>query len=177
MDVTLAVVTRPHGLKGAVFVELRTDVPEERFEPGTVVTTSSGRELTVERGWDHSGRWVVQFREVVDRDGAEELRGEHLVISVDGSDEEDAWYPQEIAGLDVVVADGQIVGQAVTIVHLPAQDAIEVKEPQGNIALIPLVAEIVLDVDLDRGVITIDPPGGLLAEYQHPDGPAVEVKP
>ncbi|HLR55604.1 MAG TPA: ribosome maturation factor RimM, partial [Actinomycetales bacterium] len=67
MQVVVAVITRPHGLKGDVALELRTDSPQERFIAGAAFQTSDGRQLTLRRGWQHSGRWLVAFREVADR--------------------------------------------------------------------------------------------------------------
>ena len=49
----VGVVVRPHGLRGELVVEVRTDSPQERFAPGTVLlrTSSDGSvtdPLTVE---------------------------------------------------------------------------------------------------------------------------------
>ena len=60
-----------HGLRGEVFVEPRTDEPERRFAPGAVLQTAGGT-LSVAASRTHSGRLVVRFAELADRNAAEE---------------------------------------------------------------------------------------------------------
>ncbi|MFN2495977.1 MAG: ribosome maturation factor RimM, partial [Pseudonocardiaceae bacterium] len=40
-------VGRPHGLRGEVTVQVRTDSPEQRFRPGAQFGVGAGRTLTV----------------------------------------------------------------------------------------------------------------------------------
>lgn len=169
MELTVAIVTRPHGLKGDVALDLRTDIPEERFAAGVEMRTSDGRTLTVRRGWQHSGRWLVAFEEVPDRTAAEDLRGIELRVDAPKSDEEDAWYAHELAGLQVRLLSGEVVGEVLGLEYLPAQDALIVKEPSGARSLVPLVTEIVPEVNIGSGYVTIDPPAGLLQDQPGPD--------
>ena len=69
--------SRPHGVRGEVTVEMRTDEPERRFAPGVgAVPTTTWRPLTgCERSRWHSGRLLVHFAGVDDRTAAEALRG------------------------------------------------------------------------------------------------------
>lgn len=164
MELIVAVITRPHGLKGDVALELRTDIPEERFAIGEELRTADGRTFTVRRGWQHSGRWLVSFVEVPDRTAAEELRGVELLVDAPESDEEDAWYAHELEGLDVELITGESVGKIIGLEHFPAQDALVVREPSGAQALVPLVTEIVPEVDIAAGIVKIDPPAGLLTD-------------
>jgi len=164
VELTVAIITRPHGLKGDVALDLRTDIPSERLVPGAQMHTSDGRVLTVRRGWQHSGRWLVAFEEIPDRTSAEDLRGVELLIDAPESDEEDAWYAHELAGLKVQLDSGEEIGEVVGLEHLPAQDALIVKEPSGARTLIPLVTELVPEVNISAGYVVIDPPGGLLAD-------------
>lgn len=168
MELTVAVVGRPHGLRGEVSLDVRTDVPEERFTAGSVLRTDSGP-LTVARARTQGGRWLVTFDEVRDRDGAERLRGVELVVDVDGSDEEDAWYPHELAGLRVERPDGSVVGEVVGLEHLPAQDALVVAETTGARTLVPFVRAIVPVVDVAGGRVVVDPPLGLLDADGEPE--------
>lgn len=165
MQLTVATIGRAHGLKGEVALDLRTETPEDRLAPGTVLATEpAGRgPLTVERTRVQSGRWFVAFREVTDRTGAEALRGVHLVVEAPASEEDDAWYPHELVGLRAELADGTVVGEVVGLEHLPAQDALLVREPDGARTLVPFVRAIVPVVDVPGGRVVLDPPAGLLA--------------
>lgn len=165
MQLTVATIGRAHGLKGEVALDLRTETPEDRLAPGTVLATEPAARgpLTVERTRVQSGRWFVAFREVTDRTGAEALRGVHLVVEAPASEEDDAWYPHELVGLRAELADGTVVGEVVGLEHLPAQDALLVREPDGARTLVPFVRAIVPVVDVPGGRVVLDPPAGLLA--------------
>ena len=65
-------------------MELRTDEPERRFAPGQVLQEEGGTRLfTVRSVRDHSGRLLVRFAELVDRAGAEAVRGTLLIAAVE----------------------------------------------------------------------------------------------
>lgn len=168
MQLTVARVGRAHGLRGEVALDLRTDVPEERLAVGSVLATepADAGPLTVTAVRVHQERWLVSFAEVADRTAAEALRGTELVVEVDSSDEEDAWYPHELRGLRAELADGTVVGEVVALEHLPAHDALVVREDVAGErvrTLVPFVRAIVPTVDVAGGRVVLTPPGGLLA--------------
>jgi len=160
-------IGRAHGIHGDVTVEVRTDDPERRLAPGEVLVTEPGAvgPLTVSRQHWHSGRLLLGFAEVADRTAAEALRGTFLLTDVDPDEapEDDAWYDFQLVGLTVTHVDGTALGRVTDVVHLPAQDLLAV-DIDGREVLVPFVAEIVPAVDLAAGVVTVDPPGGLLDE-------------
>lgn len=165
MELTVATIGRAHGLRGEVALDVRTEVPEERFAVGAVLATSpsDAGPLTVARARSDGGRWFVTFREVADRTAAEALRGVDLVVAAEPSAEEDAWYPHELVGLRAERPDGSLVGEVVGLERLPAQDALVVREVDGATSLVPFVRAIVPVVDVAGGRVVVDPPAGLLA--------------
>lgn len=176
MQLTVATVGRAHGLRGEVSVDVRTDAPRDRFAVGTVLVTvpASAGPLTVTRTREQNGRWYLTFAEASDRTAAEGLRGVELVVDVAASDEEDAWYPYELQGLRAELADGTVVGEVVGLEHLPAQDALVLREPDGARTLVPFVRAIVPVVDVAGGRVVLDPPRGLLASDPLDDEPDEE---
>ena len=171
-------LTKAHGLKGAIKLELFTDDPGRRFVPGAVfslqVPTESpwhGKTLELaELRW-YNSHPVGFFVGVSDRTAAEGLAKAILWIDQDDTespDEEDAWYDHQLAGL-AVVRDGVTVGQVARIEHFPAQDLIIVKTPNGEV-MVPFVKAIVASVDIEAGVVTVTPPNGLFEEL--PEEPA-----
>jgi 16S rRNA processing protein RimM len=165
MELTVARVGKAHGLRGEVALDLRTDDPEARLGVGTRLETRpvGAGPLTVGGVRVHQGRWLVAFEGVRDRTGAEALRGVELVVEVEASDEEDAWYPHELAGLRAEDTDGRELGRVEGLEHLPAHDALVLREPDGTRTLVPFVRQIVPVVDVPGGRVVLDPPGGLLA--------------
>ena len=70
-------IGRAHGIRGDVAVDLHTDEPERRFEPGQVLRIEgSSRTLQVDSARWHSGRLLVRFAELPDRTAVEQARGD-----------------------------------------------------------------------------------------------------
>ncbi|MFI9275345.1 ribosome maturation factor RimM [Kitasatospora sp. NPDC052896] len=178
MQLVVGRIGRAHGIRGDVSVEVRTDEPELRLAPGAVLLTdpASAGPLTVESGKVHSGRLLLRFEGVKDRNAAEALRNTILIAEVDPDElpeEEDEYYDHQLIGLDVVLLDGTPVGELTEVVHLPYQDLLTVTKPDGTEVLIPFVARIVPTIDLENQRAVIDPPGGLIdpAEAEVDGGP------
>jgi 16S rRNA processing protein RimM len=161
-------VGRPHGVRGEVLVDPRTDRPDNWFAAGVVLATDpAGRgPLTVTAARWHHDRLLVRFAGVIDRVGAGELRGTTLLGDVDEGErsaDPDEFYDHQLVGLEVVVvADGRVVGTVADVIHLPGQDLLSVRRATGEEVLVPFVAAIVPLVDVDAGRLMVDPPGGLL---------------
>ncbi|WP_405869097.1 MULTISPECIES: ribosome maturation factor RimM [unclassified Streptomyces] len=167
MQLVVARIGRAHGIKGEVTVEVRTDEPELRLAPGAVLQTdpTSTGPLTIETGRVHSGRLLLRFEGVKDRNGAEALRNTLLIAEVDPEvlpEEEDEYYDHQLMDLDVVTKDGAEIGRITEISHLPSQDLFIVERPDGTEVLIPFVEEIVTEIDLEEQKAVIDPPPGLI---------------
>lgn len=164
MQVQVARIGKPHGIRGEVTVEVLTDAPDERFVPGAefVVEPASVGTLTV-----RSARWnkdilLLGFEQVPDRNRAEELRGARLFIDTEDveDDEEDAWYEHELVGLEVRVGS-EVVGKVTGLNTMPAQDLLVVEGLNGAEILVPFVEQIVPEVDIEAGFVRLTPPDGL----------------
>lgn len=55
--------------------------------------------------------------------------------------------------------------------HLPMQDLLAVRTPDAGEVLVPFVAAIVPEVDLEHGRVIVDPPPGLLGDVEDDDVP------
>ena len=164
MEVLVARIGKPHGIKGEVTVQLFTDAPEDRFESGETfrVEGAAVKELTVTRARWNKDILIVGFDQVPDRNQAETLRGAQLFIESDSTDddEDDAWYEHELVGLDARV-DGVSVGKVTGLRTMAVQDLLVVELTDGHEAFVPFVGAIVPDVDPAGGFVTIVPPEGL----------------
>ncbi len=164
MLLTVGQIVRPHGIRGEVIVDPRTDEPELRFREGSVLIAGSSR-LTISSVRPHLGRFLIFFEEIADRDAAEAARGQ--VLEVDSATvappaDPDEFHDHQLVGLRVETVTGEPVGSIARIDHAPASDLLLVKRADGGMAMIPFVRAIVPTVDLANGVVIIDPPGGLL---------------
>jgi 16S rRNA processing protein RimM len=163
MQLVVGRITRPHGVRGEVSVEVRTDEPERRFAVGSVLATDPAEAgpLTVASARWHTGRLLVGFAGIADRNQAEDLRGIWLTLDsaeAGSSDDPDEFHDHELIGLAVVTVSGEPVGRVSDVRH-QGQDLLVI-EPDD--LLVPFVAAIVPEVDVAAGRLVIDPPPGLL---------------
>jgi 16S rRNA processing protein RimM len=184
-------VGRPHGVRGDVTVEVHTDSPERRFAPGARFGFDAGSAglgparpgpLVVAASRWHSGRLLLRFAGVDDRDAAEALRGLVLTIDADdagdaagpdadaGTPDADTWWDRDLVGLRARTPQGMEIGTVAGIVHAPAGDLLAIESPDGFEHLVPFVREIVPTVEVSAGIVIVDPPPGLLDLNRGPAG-------
>lgn len=172
MRLLVAVIGAAHGLKGEVKLDVCTDVPEERFVPGTEIETepAAAGPLRILSVRFHRGGTYAKFEQISDRTAAESLRGVQLVIESDETaQEEDAWYEHELLGLEALDPQGRKLGTVSGLQPMPAQDLLLVTEPGGRVVQVPFVKEIVTEVDPEGRRAVIDAPCGLFSQ----DGPQI----
>jgi 16S rRNA processing protein RimM len=167
-------IGRPHGVRGEVTVEVRTDEPEQRFAAGSVLITDSAAAsvatvvpstLTIEDVRWHQGRPLVLFDGYYDRDIVENLRNVLLCVDsgdVSSPDDPDEFLDHELVGLSVVSPSGEVLGTVARIDHAPASDLLVLDRAAGGTALVPFVKAIVPKVDVAGGKVVVDAPAGLL---------------
>jgi 16S rRNA processing protein RimM len=168
MQIAIGQIARAHGIRGEVTVAVRTDEPDVRFVPGATLATEPPERgpLTVAATRWHSGRLLITFEGVADRNAAEDLRGTLLVLDsaqIPAPAEPDEFYDHQLIGLGVVTAVGLPVGEVTDVRH-HGQDLLVVRRGPGSAGevLVPFVSAIVTEVDVPGGRLVIDPPPGLL---------------
>ena len=169
MQLVVGRVGRPHGLRGEVTVEVRTDDPDQRFGPGSVLATDPPGvgPLTVAAARWHSGRLLVRFAGFDDRNAAQALRD--TVLAIDSGrltplEDPEEFYDHDLIGLSVVTMTGEHVGSVSDVLHF-GQDTLVIEGTGSRVGaeiLVPFVAAIVPEVDVAAGRLVIDPPPGLL---------------
>lgn len=165
MRLVVGRIGRPHGVRGEVTVELRTDTPEERFSPGAVLYPTGSAALPTRiqvagHRWQGT-RLVLRLAGVEDRTAAEALRGVLLEADVDvTATDADEYHDSALIGLSVRDGSG-VLGEVAEVLHLPGQDVLAVRRPDDRELLVPFVRTLVPEVDLAAGVVVVDLPEGL----------------
>ena len=164
-------IGRPHGVRGQVTVEVRTDDPDLRFAPGATLLTEPPTRgpLTVEAARWHSGTLLLTLARpdgavVTDREGADELRNTQLLVPVEELPEladPDSFYDHQLVGLAVELVVGSVIGEVTGVRH-EGTELLVVRRPGRSELLVPFVSAMVPTVDLAGGRVVIDPPEGLL---------------
>ena len=163
-------IGRAHGVAGEATIEVRTDVPDERFYIGAKLflepAAKNFTHVTIASLRDHNGILLLKFLEVNNRNEVEALRDTLLKADVDMADEhqdDDEFHVQQLFGLRVILESGAVLGTLEDVINLPGQDLLAIKAAtDGREILIPFVHEFVPEVNLGSGTVTVIPPEGLL---------------
>jgi 16S rRNA processing protein RimM len=165
--VVVGLLARPHGLRGEMSVEVLTDFPE-RFVPGLALVATGGpggrrRELVVSSVRPNGDRLLLTFEGVASRTSADELRGLELAVPK-GSETprpEGYVYHFDLEGCRALGRDGRELGLVTGLVDVAGRSLLELSTPGGP-REVPFVEPIVVSVDLEKRVVVLDPPAGLL---------------
>ncbi|GAA5152680.1 ribosome maturation factor RimM [Nocardioides marinquilinus] len=169
IEVVVARIGKPHGIRGEVTLDVRTDEPDRRFSPGAVLRAQAPTgsafphtALTVGATRWHQQTLLVTFDELTDRNAAEGARNVvlHADVAADEQpDDPDEFYDHQLVGLAVHDLDGTLLGEVTGLVH-GAQDLLAVRAVDGRATLVPFVAALVPEVDVAGGrVVVADRPG------------------
>jgi 16S rRNA processing protein RimM len=168
--VVVARIGRPHGVRGEVTVEVRTDDPDLRFVPGASLLTDPPERgpLTLAALRWHRETLLLAFEGVGSREEAEQLRGTELLVPVadlPALEDPDDFYDHQLLGLAARLPDGTPLGQVVAVRHEGNSLLVVRRSRPGrpdDEVLVPFVAAIVPTVDVAGGFVVVDPPEGLL---------------
>lgn len=157
-------VTRPHGVHGEVRVELLTDVPE-RFQwlEAVYVGEKSPRRTAIESVRFHQGVVLLRLAGYPTRDEAEMLRGELLQVPESEAVPlaEGEYYLYQLVGLEVFTEGGKRVGRLSEILETGANNVFVVDGDNGQ-HLLPDIPDVIKEIDIDNGKITIHLLPGLI---------------
>jgi 16S rRNA processing protein RimM len=157
-------IARPHGNKGQVIVNPDTDFPEERFAVGTTLLVGDrAEEKRITASRIHQGRPVISLEGVDTIDAAEALANAELKVPVASLAPLPAntYYRHDLVGCAVQDTEGRLIG-AVAAVEGPIEmSRLVVDAPHGEV-LIPLVADICVEVNPAARRVRVKAPEGLI---------------
>lgn len=106
---------------------------------------------------------VLKLENIDSTEVAEGYRNKFVYILEETLEElpEDAYYIKDLLGLEVYEKNGEKLGSVSDIIKGPGQDLYEIKG-EDKTFLLPGVKEFILDIDLAKKRIIVDPPKGLL---------------
>jgi 16S rRNA processing protein RimM len=177
-DIELVVgrIGKPHGLRGEVTVDVRTDEPEQRFADGATLraeppagSASRLTSMTVAGTRWHQGVLLARFAELGDRNAAEAARGIvlHATLPKDAMPEDpDEFYDHQLIGLEAVDLEGAVLGTVSRVVHGGAQDLLQIRTPDKREALVPFVSALVPEVDVAGGRVVVADRPGLVTPFE-----------
>lgn len=164
-------IVRPHGVLGEVKVAPETDDPGRFHELETVYVGADEASavsfdiVSVRLQPSKYGITVLlMLAGVSGREAAEAMCKKN--VYADEADlpalEDGEYYFSDLIGLQVETLEGEQVGTVEDILEGPGQDLLVIRTPAGAKVMVPLVPELVPEIDIEAGRIGIDPVDGLL---------------
>jgi 16S rRNA processing protein RimM len=159
---TVGKIVNTHGIKGELKVLSQTDFPDIRFAKGSelllvLAGQSKPLALTIESSRLHKNVYIVKFKGLDDINAAEKYKDGLLKVSEEELIDlpEDEYYYHEIMGCQVVTDEGEELGTITEILAPGANDVWVVSPPKGKPILIPVIDDVLLDVDVKGKVVKI----------------------
>jgi 16S rRNA processing protein RimM len=173
----LARVLRPHGVRGDLSVQVLTDFPHRIAQLDTVHIgrdpDKPGRmvEHHVQRARRaKNDQWLLHLEGVESRDDADPFRGQYICVALGDAVplEDDEVYLFQVMGIAVHTKDGEYLGRVTDFLETGANDVYIVQGEAYGEVLIPAIQGVVLDINVETGIMTVDPPPGLLPDKKLP---------
>ena len=157
---------RPHGVHGEILMDIYTDFPE-RLEADMVIYVGSNYlPLRIVRVRKHSGALLLTLDGYTTPEIVGQFRNKiAYVTALDRPPLPDGdYYHHQLLGLRVLDESGMMLGQVIDILETGANDVLVLRPPTGPELLLPLIDEVILAIDLERGEILAHLLPGLAGE-------------
>ncbi|MBD3375712.1 16S rRNA processing protein RimM [candidate division KSB1 bacterium] len=165
--VVIGVVTKPHGVRGALKIRPLTDEPT-RFKDLTELYLAIDGHRTlfeVDSARVSSDYVVLKLKGIDHRNQAEHWRQYDIEIPREWVRElpEGQFYYYELMGLKGFLSNGTYLGVLQDIISNPGQDVYVFLNPEDDKeVLVPAVPEWIQNIDIEQGTITVSDGPGLL---------------
>ena len=152
-------IARAHGIRGEVVIVTHDPDSTVLGTLPTIYIDGAPRRIVAARDTDRG--WLVVLEGMTTRNEAEALRGKQIEVdrSVLDLDDDDVLL-DDLVGCKVVKVDGTPWGTITAVESSPLQDRLVIEDGPVE-RMLPLVDQLVTHIDLDAGIVTVDPPEGL----------------
>lgn len=158
-------IVMPFGVHGQLKLLAITNRPEHLRHVKTVFVGDVLRPYRVRQAFVHKTSVVIIALEGIDsRNAAETLRGQEVYIRQSEAQplEEDEYFFHDLPGMRIQTLDGAEVGVVKEVIETGANEVLVVTRPAGDEVLIPMIKDIIKQLNIAEGSIMIEPLPGLL---------------
>jgi len=163
----IGIIVKPQGIRGELRVMPTTDDParfallDEVFirpkTTGKQVEAFPPKSYRLTGARLHKGLVLVKLAGVDDRNMAEKLVGGVLTIPPEKALplDTDEYFIRDLVGLKVETEDGQALGEITSVFPTGANDVYIVLGPEGESFMLPAIKDVVINVSLEDGIMTV----------------------
>ncbi len=161
--VVIGKAVRPFGIRGEIKVAPFTESFEAFEKSDSLLFGESAYKVTAIR--IHKGAALVSLEGIDNPETARKLVGSLVSTSIENLPPkgEDEYYWFELLGMRVFTVDGRDLGKITQITPTGANDVLHVEGAFGEV-LLPMIEEVVLDIDTEGEKMTVDPLEGLIPD-------------
>ena len=155
---------RPHGIRGEIIMTVLTDYPD-LITPGvTLFIEKNYHPYTIRSIRWHGGDMLIALAELPDRTAVEIFRNIMVYMKAKDIPElpEGEYYSHQLVGMDVITDQDQELGKIKEILITGANDVYLVESADGKQVLLPVIEQVVLNIDHESGKILVHILPGLL---------------
>ena len=160
----LGAIGAPRGIKGEVRIKSFTANPKDIAAYGPLWDEKAARTFRVKVVGETKGHLIARIDGVSDRNAAEALKGTRLYVPRDVLPPADdgAFYHVDLIGLRAETTKGEFLGEVQAVFDHGAGDVLDIGGGPYKGLVVPFTLDVVPEVDIKTGRITIEPPEGLL---------------
>ena len=157
---------RPHGLHGAILMDMLTDFPE-RLIPGKIVYLGiEFNPIIIGSIRNHGRSFLVNFENLTKREDVDSLRNQYVHVRTEDCPPlpEGEYYHHQLIGLSVIDEQGNALGTFNAILETGANDVYIIRPQEGPDILLPAIESVIQKIDLIDHVMYVNVPPGLIPE-------------
>lgn len=163
----LGQIVSTHGIKGEMRFNPWCDKPEFVKKFKTLYFDKNGeKSIKVISARPHGNMVILMLQDIDTVEKAQALKNTVLYMKrSDAHLPKGTWFVQEL--FDCTVIDdnnGKVLGTIVDVSETGANDVWHIKTPKGDEVLIPAIKQVIVNVDVEKGEILINPIKGLFED-------------
>ena len=163
----LGQIVSTHGIKGEMRFNPWCDKPEFVKKFKTLYFDKNGeKSVKVKSARPHGNMVILMLQDIDTVEKAQALKNTVLYMKrADAHLPKGTWFVQEL--FDCTVIDdnnGKVLGSIVDVSETGANDVWHIKTPKGDEVLIPVIKQVIVNVDVEKGEILINPIKGLFED-------------
>ena len=150
-----------HGLSGEVRARVLSGVPH-RFDAGQEIYILGIPYRIAKSSRSRSNQVILQLHGLATYEAARALMGQSITVPPEAVPQlpDGEYFHFQLLGLRVLTQEGEDLGRLGDILVTGSNDVYVVSGPGGEV-LVPALAGVIMNVELDQGIMVVSLPEGL----------------
>jgi 16S rRNA processing protein RimM len=164
-DILLGTITKVHGYEGAVTVRLEKTFTENIPDLESVFLEIEGKPVPFfisESDYPGGNILRLKFEGYESVGKIAEFTGCRIFLTADKDNSDSSESIRDLTGYNVHLKDNSFLGVVLNLIENPGQLLLNINTETGKQILIPLHDDLIVKIDKNKGIITMDLPEGLI---------------